>query len=111
MVQEMEGELAAKEAEKVAAQRDLHELQLQCRSGDSEGLVGFALPGTPHARHRGSGDATGDGDAVAHIVGDLEAAGVGARRPSTPPLAARHLLRTCTVLLRIRVVPLKLRTW
>lgn len=66
--------LAAKEADKVAAQRELHELQLACRSN------GDALSGGVRDVLRG-----GVPGAAALIIEDLEAAGIGAHALRAPP--------------------------
>jgi hypothetical protein len=89
----MEAALAAKEGEKVAAQRELHELQLHCRSGTAPGgsssaaAAGRAL--RAQLRRRSGGDPPGgadaDGEGVAGIIEDLEAQRIGGQPPVPDP--------------------------
>ena len=58
-VQELKAALEAKEAEKVAVERQLHELRIQGRSQDAR--------------------ARDDHEPVQGIIGDMEAHGIGAR--------------------------------
>ena len=80
--QEMEAAIAAKEAEKVSAQRDLHEHRLRCRSGDCESSL------RAHMRAR-----SGEDDGVAHIIEDLEAQRIGAQCHAAWPLYRPEHLR------------------
>lgn len=64
--QELEAALAAKEAEKVEVQKELHELQIRCRS--NSGPISIRLRTSENIDH----------DAMQHIIEDLEAHGIGA---------------------------------